>query len=739
MKKYVWISAFLLTMLPLMPFALDGLMNYQGRLLDAKGNPITKEVEVTFTFYDAESEGSIIGGFSDTDLIKPDENGIFSTLIGDEKTNLIKPDIFYKFEAIWINVNIDGENLIPRKKIVIAPYALRSEYSAISEKSVNSDFVGGYSANSLIKSSGGKINGSIVNIPADPENSSLLFSKNQGSGPSIGAVNQANLGKGIYGEASYDSASGNADGVYGLSRSGLGAGVHGNSLGISGKGIYGESSGDSASAVYGESSGLYAAGVKGIASNTGDISNLGGDFISYGKNGAGIKGQSVGLFGKGVWGIASNKGSDVNYGGYFTSNGFYGIGVYGESENKEGITNYGGYFKSAGMEGIAVRGTASATGNYVNRGGYFEAAGSSAQAVYAIASSSTGTNYGAYIETNSSGGRAVFGKANSVLSSSIGIGGHFETDGGKGTAVLGRANYTGTGTTMGGYFSSESSTGKGIKAEASGTTGRAGEFLATGNSGIGIHSTANAAGDYINYAGYFDARGNTSRGVYATVNGSNAVGVYGAATNTTSAETTWGGYFSSTSPQSIGAQGSGKLYDFYASGTGANYGPFTGSHEVKLENGFPSDIKQGMIVSCTGEAAIRGEKFSKESLSSTLPTVSLASKEKDKKVLGVFLNETKLFKDHWYKPEDNERFAVINALGEGRVWVCSISGNIESGDYITTSNVPGYGMKQDDDLLHSYTVGKAIEDVDWNKVEDEIIISGVSYKIALIAIIYVCG
>ena len=31
---------------------------------------------------------------------------------------------------------------------------------------------------------------------------------------------------------------------------------------------------------------------------------------------------------------------------------------------------------------------------------------------------------------------------------------------------------------------------------------------------------------------------------------------------------------------------------------------------------------------------------------------------------------------------------------------------MESGDYITTSNIPGYGCLQNDDLLHNYTIAK---------------------------------
>ena len=55
------------------------------------------------------------------------------------------------------------------------------------------------------------------------------------------------------------------------------------------------------------------------------------------------------------------------------------------------------------------------------------------------------------------------------------------------------------------------------------------------------------------------------------------------------------------------------------------------------------------------------------------------------------------------------------SLGDGVIVVCSQNGNIEVGDYITTaSGSGGYGCKQNDDLLHNYTVGKSLEDVDWS-------------------------
>ncbi|KHO45993.1 MAG: hypothetical protein QJ16_C0015G0017, partial [archaeon GW2011_AR1] len=113
----------------------------------------------------------------------------------------------------------------------------------------------------------------------------------------------------------------------------------------------------------------------------------------------------------------------------------------------------------------------------------------------------------------------------------------------------------------------------------------------------------------------------------------------------------------------------------------------------------------------------------------------------DKKILGVFVKTISLSKDHWYvnlsKPED--KFGIINALGDGRVLVTDINGNIEAGDYITTSNIAGYGMKQNDDLVHSYTLGKATEDVEWETVKDTVTYNGKKNKVYLIGVVYTSG
>jgi len=175
--------------------------------------------------------------------------------------------------------------------------------------------------------------------------------------------------------------------------------------------------------------------------------------------------------------------------------------------------------------------------------------------------------------------------------------------------------------------------------------------------------------------------------------------------------------------------------NFLAQGFGVKYATFTGAHDCLLPQDY-SKFKQGMIVCSTGKTHIRLEGKENESVSYTLPAVRLADKPEDKTVLGVYVS-TMPKVEHWYKGKEPK--GMVNAVGEGRAWVTDINGKIEVGDYITTSYVVGYGQKQNDDLLHSYTLGKATESVDWDKVDATVDYQGKKYKAYLIAVTYTSG
>lgn len=260
-----------------------------------------------------------------------------------------------------------------------------------------------------------------------------------------------------------------------------------------------------------------------------------------------------------------------------------------------------------------------------------------------------------------------------------------------------------------------------------GVYGYASSFGIYGNGSTGVYGDGTVTGvsGYTNTVGGIGVKGVSTTG-YGVYGEGNVVGVYG---------------YTSTGSGGYGVYGSaGALgYDFYAAGSGTNYGPFTGGHEVKFEDNFPEKVKQGSIVSVTGETQVRKGTDGETTISSTLPTIRLSNYTNDKTVFGVFEAEAKLPPDHWYKPKKNERFGIVNALGEGRALVTNINGNIHAGDYITTSPLSGYGQKQNDDLLHSYTLGKATEKVDWDNVKETIEFNGKVYKIMLIAVVYVSG
>ena len=116
------------------------------------------------------------------------------------------------------------------------------------------------------------------------------------------------------------------------------------------------------------------------------------------------------------------------------------------------------------------------------------------------------------------------------------------------------------------------------------------------------------------------------------------------------------------------------------------------------------------------------------------PTIKLSRKKKDKKVFGVLGNS----KRNNSRPER----LIINSVGEGGIWVCNSNGNIENGDYITSSDYLGYGEKQDEIFLCNYTVAKATMDCSFeldSPLYNCIELDDTNIRIAFIACTYHCG
>jgi len=85
-----------------------------------------------------------------------------------------------------------------------------------------------------------------------------------------------------------------------------------------------------------------------------------------------------------------------------------------------------------------------------------------------------------------------------------------------------------------------------------------------------------------------------------------------------------------------------------------------------------------------------------------IPIVQLCRVKKDKRVYGVLGSPT--------RSTNNINRLIVNSVGEGAICVCNTNGNIENGDYIQSSELLGFGEKQDDDILHNYSVAKSVMD-----------------------------
>uniref|UniRef100_A0A6C0CMM5 F5/8 type C domain-containing protein n=1 Tax=viral metagenome TaxID=1070528 RepID=A0A6C0CMM5_9ZZZZ len=150
---------------------------------------------------------------------------------------------------------------------------------------------------------------------------------------------------------------------------------------------------------------------------------------------------------------------------------------------------------------------------------------------------------------------------------------------------------------------------------------------------------------------------------------------------------------------------------------------FTGQHicfpDESMEKGLVVSAKKNQFVKLNGLAIGK----SAITIDESLPIVSLSNVAQDKACFGVV---SKMEESNTaYRTEitgglvsesikiagDNR--AVVNSVGEGAIWVVDTNGPLESGDYITTSNVAGYGQKQDDDVLHNFTVAKITMDCDF--------------------------
>ena len=169
----------------------------------------------------------------------------------------------------------------------------------------------------------------------------------------------------------------------------------------------------------------------------------------------------------------------------------------------------------------------------------------------------------------------------------------------------------------------------------------------------------------------------------------------------------------------------------YLLSSGSGQMNFTGQHRTFIKDTPFTEAEnlEGLIVSADNNKYIKMSGGIETGLNAittneSLPVVSLSTKVKDKKCFGVIsASEDPEKREDSFgnfvsvsEKENGDTRVYINSVGEGAIWVSNIGGSLESGDYITTSTVKGYGQKQDSDSLKNYTVAKITMDCDFDPV-----------------------
>ena len=224
-------------------------------------------------------------------------------------------------------------------------------------------------------------------------------------------------------------------------------------------------------------------------------------------------------------------------------------------------------------------------------------------------------------------------------------------------------------------------------------------------------------------------------------------GVRGTCVSTNSSSSAHGVRGSNQNKSTSGIVGAANGYNFYADGapTGSfDYGTFTGAHDALIAKSSLPSLDPGDIV-------VDVQVVASVNMSNQITEVSRSSAPNQKGAVGVFVAPSPVPIDLEPTEDDPEPFLpnalralseaelnavraaytyiVMNALGEGQINVCGEGGNLEPGDLIVTSSMPGKGMKQADDIVRGYTVAKCREHVTFSSPSE----------VKVVACIYLCG
>ncbi|HWR83318.1 MAG TPA: hypothetical protein VN285_08445 [Candidatus Deferrimicrobium sp.] len=113
------------------------MINYQGRLTDTAGAPLSGMYSIKFRIYDSATDGNELWS-SDGFVGVLVENGLFNHLLGESR---LLPDSISEYDSLWLSIQVYNQpEFNPRTRLVSLLYSLRAGESDHSNHSDTASF-----------------------------------------------------------------------------------------------------------------------------------------------------------------------------------------------------------------------------------------------------------------------------------------------------------------------------------------------------------------------------------------------------------------------------------------------------------------------------------------------------------------------------------------------------------------------------------------------------------------------
>lgn len=159
------------------------------------------------------------------------------------------------------------------------------------------------------------------------------------------------------------------------------------------------------------------------------------------------------------------------------------------------------------------------------------------------------------------------------------------------------------------------------------------------------------------------------------------------------------------------------------SDTTVSYNAFTGSHYARLAG----PVERGMLVRLTADNG----RFHDDPGSEIIYGVEKTVSANDPAVLGAYLSLQEPA-----KPEGTENPHLVMAVGNGVMWAADDGEDLEVGDYLISSDLPGHAIKDAGAYPVSHVVARLAEPVDWDLVGETVDDRGILRKHKLVSVLF---